>query len=172
MPRPLNHLCMSVSISLSFIHLSFHGMYGPSTFPKELGNSRGTLSVQNREERGRGLVKKKKTSQKTWQEHCKPPPPHPGTSKNHVLKGSKEIPCRHHSGFAPHQPRQHLNTCCAHGHKAKLPVQACPSSSLLVCVELKRKKNLFGITQNSWENFSSHTPLSSGTSFHLLSTNT
>lgn len=130
---------MSVSISLSFIHLSFHGMYGPSTFPKELGNSRGTLSVQNREERGRGLVKKKKTSQKTWQEHCKPPP-NPGTSKNHVLKGSKEIPCRHHSGFAPHQPRQHLNICCAHGHKAKLPVQACPSSSLLVCVELKRKK--------------------------------
>lgn len=59
--------------------------------------------------------------------------------------GATEIPCRPHRGFASSHSGGHLNTWYAHGHEA--PFEVCPSSSLLVCVRLKKKKNLFGITE-------------------------
>lgn len=41
------------------------------------------------------------------------------------------------------------------------PFEVCPSSSLLVCVKLKKKKKKICLeSQNSWENVSSQHPLS------------
>lgn len=80
--------------------------------------------------------------------------------------------CRPHSGFAPDDLRQHLNTWRAHGHKLKPLFGSLPSSSLLVCVELGKRICLE--SQNSWENVNSHTPLSLGLAcaFSLLSEET
>lgn len=65
----------------------------------------------------------------TLQPLCSWTPPWPGRPEDLTQA---------HSRFA-----QHLSTWCAHGRKPKLLSEVGPSSSLLVCVELK--KNLFGI---------------------------